>query len=330
MKAAALKTGIVALMLALTVACGNNTATNGGTASPEPTKETTENNVAKEATLASVVDEKQVEELLKQFENKTPSKAITMSVSLTELFDALGVAPAGVPTTKSTLPASFDAIPRVGSTHQPDIEAIAGLQPDVIIGPASIKDNLEKQFTAANLPTAYLPSDSLDELKLSTAVLGRLLGKEKEAVAVIEKFNADEKAAIESVKGKTAPSVMVLFGSAESLMFMNENTFVGSLVKNLGGVNVASDVLKLTETYTPLDMESVVEANPDIILLVAHGDPAAVAKQFEADVKKNGAWDKLNAFKNGKLQALDYGIFGIASLPKATSAYTELSGIMYK
>lgn len=101
-------------------------------------------------------------------------------------------------------------------------------------------------------------------------------------------------------------------------------------MENLGGTNVVTDVLKSTETYTPMDMENVVTANPDIILLVAHGDPTAVAKKFEEDVKTNGAWDKLNAFKNDKLISLDYSLFGIASLPKAVTAYTELAGIMYK
>ncbi|MDQ6418843.1 ABC transporter substrate-binding protein [Paenibacillus sp. LHD-117] len=330
------KLTMIAVIVALTAACGNNGG-NGGNeqaASPSPTAEATaeatEQPAATEAPAENLVDEAQVEELLAQFKNQEPTKLIAMSVALTELFDALGVAPAGVPVTSSKLPAAFDALPRVGSSHQPDLEVIAGLQPDAVIGPASIKENLEKQFSAAKLPTAYLPADSLDELKLSTVVLGRLLKKEAEADALIKKFNEDEKAAMAAVEGKTAPSVLVLFGSAESLMFMNENTYVGSLVKNLGGKNVVSDVLKLTETYTPLDMESVVTANPDIILLVAHGDPEAVAKKLEEDVKNGGAWDKLNAFKNDKLIALDYGLFGIASLPKAVSAYNELAGILYE
>lgn len=337
MKHGSWKVGVVALLLAFAVACGNNTGNNGGASpSPSPSVEPSSepaNNEAGQKTekpAESLVDENKLKELLAQFENQSPSKAVTLSVALTELFDAIGVAPVGVPTSSSTLPAAFDSVPRVGSSHQPDVEAIAGLQPDVILGPASIKENLDKQFAAAKLPTAYLPADSLDELKLSLTALGRLFQKEDAAKAYIEKFNADEKAAIAAVEGKEAPSVLILFGSVESLMFMNENTFVGSLVKNLGGVNVVSDVLKLTETYIPLDMESIVEANPDIILLVAHGDPNAVSKKFEEDVKNSGAWEKLNAFKNGKLQALDYGLFGIASLPKAVAAYTEMAGIMYE
>ncbi|RJE86157.1 ferrichrome ABC transporter substrate-binding protein [Paenibacillus sp. 1011MAR3C5] len=334
------KVGIVALLLAFAVACGNDTGTKGGAStSPSPTAEPSseatnsgsgDETQETEKPADSLVDESKLNELLAQFESPSPSKAVTLSVAITELFDAIGVAPVGVPTSSSTLPAAFDSVPRVGSSHQPDVEAIAGLQPDVILGPASIKENLEKQFEAAKLPTGYLPADSLDELKLSLSALGRLFQKEDAAKAYIEKFNGDEQAAIATVEGKEAPSVLILFGSVESLMFMNENTFVGSLVKNLGGVNVVSDVLKLTETYTPLDMESIVEANPDMILLVAHGDPNAVSKKFEEDVKSSGAWEKLSAFQNGKLKALDYRLFGIASLPKAVSAYNELAGIMYE
>ncbi|WP_454192481.1 ABC transporter substrate-binding protein [Paenibacillus sp. Marseille-Q7038] len=112
-------------------------------------------------------------------------------------------------------------------------------------------------------------------------------------------------------------------------MLMNEDTFAGSLAKNLGATNVLTDTMQSTETYVPFNMESVVEANPDVILLVAHGDAEAVAKKFEEDVKKNGAWEKMSAFKNGKMKTLDYNLFGVASLSKTPEAYKALSSVLY-
>ncbi|WP_339329301.1 hypothetical protein [Bacillus paralicheniformis] len=63
---------------------------------------------------------------------------------------------------------------------------------------------------------------------------------------------------------------MFLFGSAEALMLMNDNTFAGSLARNLGAINVVSEELKLTEAYVPFNMESIVAANPDVILRPIH------------------------------------------------------------
>lgn len=308
---------------------GNAAVENGEkTENPDASAESTVDN--KEPSGEQVaVDEAKVNELLAQFSGKTPETAVTLSVAITELYDALGLELAGVPSTQSQLPATYENVERIGSSHQPDLEKIAALQPDTILSPASIKESIDKMFKPSGLPTAYLPVDSLDELKASTAALGRLYGKEDKAQEVLQAFAKEEEEILSAVEGKPAPKVMFLFGSTEYLMLMNENTFAGSLAKNLGASNVVADTLKSSETYVPFNMESVVEANPDVILLVAHGDADAVAKKFEEDVKKNGAWEKLQAFKNGKMQPLDYNLFGVASLTKAPEAYKALSSILY-
>lgn len=327
------KYGMIALLLTAAVGCssaGVDQAQSG--AAPQETASPTQTTTAPSTaatTTPSSEEEKKVKELLAQLPSQTPEKVVTISVAITEIMDALGVAPVGVPTSSSKLPANLDAVPRIGTSHQPDLEQIAKLQPNIILGPTSIKDSLDKKFKPASLPTAYLPVDSLDELKTSTLALGKLFKQEEKAKALLENIANEEKSIIEATKGKPAPKVLFLFGSVDALMVMNDNTFAGSIARNLGASNIASDVLKQTETYVPLNMESIVAANPDVILLVAHADPEAVAKKFEEDVKKNGAWEKLNAAKNGKLKTLDYSLFGIASIVKAPLAYKEMAETLY-
>ncbi|NOV02500.1 helical backbone metal receptor [Paenibacillus planticolens] len=331
MKSASMKVSLIVIMAALTAACSQSQSASVASPQASAAPAAAATAAATKAPVAeSTVDEKKVSEILAQFNNQTPAKVATISVSITEILNELGVEPVGVPTSSSKLPDAFAKVARIGTSHQPNLEQIAKLSPDVILGPASIKDNLEKQFKPANLPSAYIPVDSLDELKLSTTVLGKLFKQESKATAFLDKVAKEESAALESAKGKTAPKVLFLFGSAESLMLMNENTFAGSLAKKLGASNVVSDVMKLKEPYAPVNMESIVAANPDAILIVAHGDPAAAAKKFEEDVKKNGSWEKLNAFKNGKMKTLDYNLFGIASIVNAPAAYKELSQVLYQ
>jgi iron complex transport system substrate-binding protein len=213
---------------------------------------------------------------------------------------------------------------------KPDAEQIVNVQADVVIGPSSIKDSLEKTLGNIKIPRVYLPTDSYDDLKLTLEALGKVFGKEAEAEKFLTELQQKESKAIAASEGKTAPKVMFLFGSAESFMLMNETTYVGDLAKKLQATNVVSSVLKSTESYIPLDMEQVVTANPDIILLVSHGDPEAGLKAFEDEVKKNGAWEKMNAYKNHKVQALEYSLFGSASIQKAPDALTKLSDVLYQ
>lgn len=329
------------MLLAVMTACGNQSSTPtaegnkaeveapaaGGQSDAKPAdpKET----VPATEAPAYVADEEKAKELSASFGDQTPSKAVIASVSLSEIMNIIGVLPVGVPTSTIELPETFKDVKRIGSALKPDIEQITSLQPDIIIGPASIKDSLEKTFKPASLKTAYLPSDSLEELKLATVVLGRVFKQEEKANAFLQDMVKQEQEIIAQVNGKTAPKVMFLFGSAESFMMMNEKTFAGSIAKQLGASNVVSDVLKSEETYVTMNLEDVVTANPDVILLVSHGDPDAALKQFEDIVKKNGAWEKLNAFQNNKVNALDYNLFGAASVVKAVDAYKQMIGYLY-
>lgn len=336
MKQSGWKMGMIALLLTSAVGCSSaqspeQATTQQNQTSEQPSQNTSTQAASSEQAAPSVsIDEKKAEELLAQFQNQTPTKVVTISVAITEILHELGIAPVGVPTTSSKLPAALDSVPRIGTSHQPDLEQIAKLQPEFVLGPSSIKDSVDKKLKPAGTPTAYLPVDSLDELKLSTVVLGRLFKQEAKAEQLLSKIAEQEKSIIETTKGKPTPNVLFLFGSAEALMVMSDQTFAGSIAHNLGAVNVATDTLKQTQTYAPLNMESIVAANPDVILLVAHGDPNAVAKKFEEDVKKNGAWEKMNAFKNGKMQSLDFSTFGTASIVNAPAAYQQLAEILFK
>lgn len=338
-KVSSLKLGMIALTMVVMVACGNQEGAGSETSSDAQQQAAADTTVttgseditpaADEAAATVAVDEALVEEILSQFDNKTPSTTVTLSVAITELFNDLGLSLEGVPTTQSELPAAYQDVQKVGSSHQPDLEVIASLTPDAILSPESIKDSIEKMLKPSGLKGAYLPVDSLDGLKASLVAIGRLYGKEAEAEQVLSSFAEQESEIVKSVEGKDAPTVMFLFGSTDYLMLMNEDTFAGSLARNLGATNVLTDTMQSTETYVPFNMESVVEANPDVILLVAHGDAEAVAKKFEEDVKKNGAWEKMNAFKNGKMKTLDYNLFGVASLSKTPDAYKALSTVLY-
>ncbi|MEF3354916.1 helical backbone metal receptor [Paenibacillus sp. GYB006] len=338
-KVSSLKLGMIALTMVVMVACGNQEGAGSETSSDAQQQAAANTTVTAgseditpatdEAAATVAVDEALVEEILSQFDNKTPSTTVTLSVAITELFNDLGLSLEGVPTTQSELPAAYQDVQKVGSSHQPDLEVIASLTPDAILSPESIKDSIEKMLKPSGLKGAYLPVDSLDGLKASLVAIGRLYDKEAEAEQVLNSFAEQESEIVKSVEGKDAPTVMFLFGSTDYLMLMNEDTFAGSLARNLGATNVLTDTMQSTETYVPFNMESVVEANPDVILLVAHGDAEAVAKKFEEDVKKNGAWEKMNAFKNGKMKTLDYNLFGVASLSKTPDAYKALSTVLY-
>lgn len=276
------------------------------------------------------VDEEAFNAALSQFPEEVPQRIITTSVPLTEMLHLLGMTPVGVPTSTNPIPADFDAIPRIGSPMQPDLEVVTHLEPDLLLGAESLRSTLEKNLEGIDLATAYLRTDSFDDLKLSFKVLGTYFNRIDEMNAILSKILEKENELMQRAEGKDLPSVMLIIGTSDSFMVMSERSYLGSLVEKLGADNIAASALNVTETYSPINMENVVVADPDLILVLASGDHGASEEMFRKEVESNSTWTKLSAYKNDKIHILDYSIFGVTSIRKVEQALTEIAEYFYE
>ncbi|MFJ7667720.1 ABC transporter substrate-binding protein [Lysinibacillus sp. NPDC097195] len=285
---------------------------------------------AKEDVLKDGVDEEAFQKALASFPAEVPEKIVTTSVPLTEMLHLLGITPVGVPTSTNPLPADFDAITKIGSPMAPDLEVISSLQTDLILGAASLQSSLDQALTGMNIPTAYLPTESYDDLKLSFKVLGTYFGKEQKMNEVLQSIVAKEDELKAKGQGKELPSVMLVIGTSDSFMVMNDKSYLGSLVERLGADNIAKSVLKAESTYSPMNLEDIVVADPDIIFVLASGDHGANEDKFKQEIEKNSAWTQLSAYKNDKIYMLDYSTFGVTSIANVETALTTIADYFYK
>jgi len=285
---------------------------------------------AKEDVFKDGVDEEAFQKALASFPAEVPEKIVTTSVPLTEMLHLLGITPVGVPTSTNPLPADFDAITKIGSPMAPDLEVISSLQTDLILGAASLQSSLDQALTGMNIATAYLPTESYDDLKLSFKVLGTYFGKEDKMNEVLQSIVAKEDELKAKGQGKELPSVMLVIGTSDSFMVMSDKSYLGSLVERLGADNIAKSVLKAESTYSPMNLEDIVVADPDMIFVLASGDHGANEDKFKQEIEKNSAWTQLSAYKNDKIYMLDYSTFGVTSIDNVETALTTIADYFYK
>ena len=78
-------------------------------------------------------------------------------------------------------------------------------------------------------------------------------------------------------------------------MSVGKNTFVGKLIEEAGGINIAEDA---KGDWPILSQEYIIKENPQIIILGYMGaDPG--------DVKKRPGWKNIDAVKNGRIYTID-------------------------
>lgn len=276
------------------------------------------------------VDQEAFNEALDQFSETSPERIVTTSVPLAEMLDILDVTPVGVPTSTNPLPKNFEEIDQIGSPMAPDLEVMTKLKPDLVLGANSLKSSLEESVKRMDVQTAYLPTDSFDDLKLSFKVLGTYFEKETLMNEKLQQILAKENELVEKAAGKELPKVLLMIGTSDSFMVMNEKSYVGSLVERIGADNIATSVLKAEDTYSPMNMEEIVVADPDLVFVLASGDHGASEQMLKDEIEENELWTKLSAYKNDNIHILDPEVFGVTSIQNVETALTEFGQYFFE
>lgn len=232
----------------------------------------------------------------------------------------------GVPTSSYDLPESVADVTRIGSAMSPDMEIIASLEPTVVVSVDSLSEDTKSQFDQLGIESVFVNLSSYDGLKEGIQTLGEYFGKSDRASETVASLEEREAGVLESIEGKESPSVLVIFGAGSSFMVASESSYVGDLVKRVGGTNVLEDA---QGSFVPVDMEYLVDKNPDYILFMSHANPEESLAAFEKEFATNEAWQNFDAVKNGNVITLDPNYFGMSANLEVIDAMEQLAEILY-
>ena len=222
----------------------------------------------------------------------------------------------------------------IGGYHDDvlNAELILQLKPDVLLINRSQYTENETSvpvFEKAGIKVVVLDYHKmkLENHVKSTEILGVLLGKEDVAKEMITDYTN----AIDMVNSKIKDSgeegrkTYVELGNKGIGEYGNSYTgcLWGSIIDNVGGINIADSVLDASEGYGALDKEYVLSQNPDVILIggsiwtgtntdsdqMRMGltvDSAMSQERLQGFMTRDG-WSGLNAVKNGEVYGVDHG-----------------------
>nr|WP_272210442.1 ABC transporter substrate-binding protein [Marinicella sp. W31]MDC2876323.1 ABC transporter substrate-binding protein [Marinicella sp. W31] len=215
--------------------------------------------------LAGVTAAKALEPL------EDPSRLVTIGGSVTEIVYALGAGDSVIGRdTTSTYPPEALSLPDIGYMRQLSPEGILSVNPSAIItiegaGPPETMEVM----TTANVDLAFVPEDySRDGILEKVAMIGTLLGREDDAKQLADEITAEldpvlaENAARAPDERKSAIFILSLRGG--KVMGSGTGTAANGVIEAAGLENAFGDF----EGYKTLSDEAVIEAAPDVILLM--------------------------------------------------------------
>lgn len=265
-------------------------------------------------------------ESAKQVKSESKERVVATTLAVTEIMDALEVDLVGVPTSSKTLPKRYKGLPEVGNPMSPDMEKVKSLKPSEVLSVTTLEYELKPVFDGVGMKANFLDLTSLKNMQSSISDLGKKYGREKQAEAVVTKLDKKVASIQKEVKGKKEPTVLILLGVPGSYLVATEHSYIGDLVKQLGGKNIVQGE---QVEYLASNTEYLKKADPDIILRAAHGMPDEVVKMFDKEFKTNDIWKHFAAVKNNRVYDLEERLFGTTGNLAAIEALDELKKMMY-
>lgn len=229
-----------------------------------------------------------------------PVKIVSLSPTHTEMLFAIGAGDQVIAVDdQSNFPAEAAAVASDLSGFTPNVEAIAGYEPDLVV----IGDDfsgLADQLAAVDIPVWSGPSAvSLDDVYQQLEQLGVLTGNVADAAAVVAGMQTDITAILDELPETEVP--MTYYHELDPTYFsVTSDTFIGQIYSLAGLQNIA-DQANATSSYPQLSSELIVSADPELIFLA---DVKCCGESAETVAARDG-WSGIAAVVDGNVIAMD-------------------------
>ena len=255
-------------------------------------------------------------------------RLIATSPAAADICDRLELELVGVcDTTVSTIPERYSNVEKVGMPMSPDLEILKSLTPDYVLSPNSLQNDLQPKYASAGLSSIFLNLKSVEGMYASIEDLGEKFGRQEQAADLIEEYEKFMEEYRSASEGRESPRVLVLMGLPGSYIVATESSYVGSLVKLAGGMNIYGD--GDGQEFLVANTEDMKEKDPDIILRAAHALPDDVVEMFNEEFATNDIWRHFAAVQEGRVFDLSYDKFGMSSKFNYPEALEELRPMLY-
>ena len=254
-------------------------------------------------------------------------RLVATSPAVVQICNRLDLDLVGICQSTSDLPERYDGVTTVGMAMNPDLEIIKSLDPDYILSPATLQNDLQPKYASIGVSSLFLNLKSVEGMYASIEGLGEKFGREEEAAVMLEEFDSFMTEFAEKNAGKESPKVLVLMGLPGSYIIATDNSYVGSLVKLAGGTNVYGD--GDGQEFLFANTEDMKTKEPDVILRAAHGLPDEARKMFAEEFSTNDIWQHFKAVQEGRVYDLDSNLFNMSPNFSYEEALKALQPMLY-
>jgi iron complex transport system substrate-binding protein len=229
-----------------------------------------------------------------------PQRVVVLDTGETDAVLALGVVPVGTASPNGTVPSylqpQLQGSTNVGSLDGLRLEAIAALQPDLILGSQLRVDALYDQLSAI-APTVFSIRPGFP-WKENLLLAGAAIGEETKATELLNDYQ--RRADAIRARFTQPPTISLLRFMPERIRLYGNLSMIGVVLRDVGLPRPANqDIQELSAEISP---ERISEADADWIFYSSYGPKDGTA---EGSVVGGELWNRLGAVQRGTARPVD-------------------------
>jgi ABC-type Fe3+-hydroxamate transport system substrate-binding protein len=227
------------------------------------------------------------------------ARIVSLGPVTTEIFFALGAGDRLVGrTTWDLYPGAARAVTDVGNGIQPNVEAVLGVHPDLVVLYASNSNRpAARQLRTAGVATLAIRTDHISDFRRAVTMLARAIHDSAAGARLADSVENSIRAVQVRPKPAVRPSVFWFIWESP-LYTIGRGSFMSELVEAAGARNVFGDLDAVSPQVT---REEVVRRNPDFVL---------TGPENAARLRANPAWQAVPAVRAGRILVVDTALVG--------------------
>jgi iron complex transport system substrate-binding protein len=259
------------------------------------------------------------------------SGALADEVRVATLLPAVENALQGVPNVRvvASIRASMRAPERtdvvdLGSPHSPNLERLASANADLVVADALINAPMKEELARSGAEVMLLDTSSVDATFAGLLELGKKVGAPD---VLAERVKASRAKLAQEALGSPV-KVLALFGTPGTFQVVTQGAWIGSLLETLRFENLGAGLTGASRFpgFAEVSHEKLATLRPDLVLLIAHGDPTRIRQELDTLMSGSGPWRGLGKASRG-VHVLPPDLFvsnpGL-ELPRAGQVIAEL------
>jgi iron complex transport system substrate-binding protein len=191
-------------------------------------------------------------------------RIVSLAPAITETLFALeaGAEVAGV-SQYCDYPPEVRKLPKVGTFLTPNIEAIAGRRPTIVIGLQTSSDLREiSALKAMGYRTLMVDDNSIAGIEASIRIVGDAIGRSREAQALLDRTHLKIESIEERLRGVSERPVLMIVGH-QPMVAVGTGTYLDELLTMARATNIAAGA---AQAWPRLSIEYIIATRPEVIL----------------------------------------------------------------